>query len=359
MSAPERPKGVVIPLVPPGTDAVAPSVAPGLGLVPPPQKKRRPPPKAKAAPTRAGRIVAIGGGKGGIGKSLLASNLGIEAARRGKSVVLIDCDLGGANLHTCLGLDQPERTLSDFVLRRVEDIREVLVPTGIEGLSLVSGALDVLDVANPLYQQKLRLLRAVQALDVDMVLLDLGAGTGFNVLDFFLLADHGILTLVPEPTSVENAYRFLKAAFYRRLKAVEAVYGLGPLLEDAARAHANRVMSPSELVRAVAARDPQAGDALAAEMRAFRPLVLVNQVREATDLRVGEGVCTAWRKFFGLELVYLGYVRHDDQAWRAIRARRPLLLDRLDQPVAADLAAVADRLRALPPAHGPDGSAPR
>ncbi len=315
-------------------------------------RRKRAPPRAKAAATRAGRIVAIGGGKGGIGKSMLTANLGIELARRGQRVVLVDCDLGGANLHTCLGLDQPRATLSDFVLRRVEDLREVLLPTGVDGLSLISGALDVLDVANPLYQQKLRLLRAVQALDVDVVILDLGAGTGYNVLDFFLLADHGILALVPEPTSVENAYRFLKAAFYRRLKAVEAVYGLGELLEAAAKARASNVLTPAQLVHVVRQRDPAAGEALAREMAAFRPLLVVNQVRESSDLAVGPAVAAAWRKFFGLQLHYLGYVRHDEEAWRAIRQRRPLLLDRLDQPIALDLAAVATELLAQPPAHG-------
>lgn len=338
---PSEPTG---PLAPPAI-AKAPEATP---------RKKRPPPRPKAATTRAGRIVAVGGGKGGIGKSMLTANLGIELARRGQRVVLVDCDLGGANLHTCLGLDQPRATLSDFVLRRVEDIREVMIPTSVPGLSLVSGALDVLDVANPLYQQKLRLLRAVQALDVDVVMLDLGAGTGYNVLDFFLLADHGILALVPEPTSVENAYRFLKAAFYRRLKAVEAVYGLSELLESAAKARASDVLTPAQLVHVVRQRDPAAGEALAREMAAFRPLLVVNQVRENADLAVGPAVVAAWRKFFGLQLQYLGFIRHDEEAWRAIRQRRPLLLDRLDQPIALDLAAVATELLAQPPAHGED-----
>jgi flagellar biosynthesis protein FlhG len=291
----------------------------------------------------------VGGGKGGIGKTLLSANLGIELARRGMSVVLVDCDLGGANLHTALGVEPARGTLSDFVLRKVKDLPEVLAPTGIPNLQVVSGALDTLDIANPLYQQKLRLLRAVQGLDVDVVLLDLGAGTSFNVLDFFLLADHGILTLVPEPTSVENAYRFLKAAFYRRLKAVEQVHGLGAVFDAVGGARHPGVRSPMALLAAVREVDGRAADLLAAEMKAFRPLLVVNQVREAADLQVGPGVVAAWKRFFGLDLEYLGYLRHDNEAWRAIRARRPLLLDRLDQPIARDIAALADALLALPP----------
>ena len=290
------------------------------------------------------RIVAIGGGKGGIGKSLLASNLGIELARHGHRVVLVDLDLGGANLHTCLGIPHPEETLYDFVGRQVERLDDLAVPTGVDNLRLISGSLDAIGAANPLHQQKLRLIRAIRGLDADIVVLDLGAGSHFNVLDFFLVADQGIVTLVPEPTSVENAYRFVKAAFFRRLKAVETVYDLHDILAEAMRS--KRPMSPAQLFEAVAERDPEAGRSLAKEMRAFRPFVVVNSVREAADLALGEGICTAWRRFFGIELRYLGYVRYDEEAWRAVRARRPLLLERMHQPIAEDLRAITRNLLA-------------
>jgi flagellar biosynthesis protein FlhG len=173
-------------------------------------------PRAARASARARRVIAIGGGKGGIGKSLVAVNLAIELARREERVVLVDADLGGANLHTCLGIDLPRRTLSDFIERRAQRIEDVVTPTGIPGLGLISGAMDHLDAANPKYAQKMRLMRSIQSLDVDHVILDLGAGTHLNVLDLFLVSDHGILVLVPEPTAVENVYRFVKAAFWRR-----------------------------------------------------------------------------------------------------------------------------------------------
>jgi len=295
-----------------------------------------------AKPIRARRIVAIGGGKGGIGKSLISANLGIELASRGKRVTLIDLDLGGANLHTCLGLDHPESTLSDFILRRAETLDEVAVPTGVNGLQLISGSLDSINAANPMHQQKLRLMRAVQDLDTDVALLDLGAGSHFNVLDFFLLADNGIVTLVPEPTSVENAYRFLKAALFRRLKAAQAVHGLSWGIDEVISSGKN--VSPMKILEEVSAKDPILGEKLEAEIRAFRPMLLVNSLREAADLTLGEGICTAWRRFFGLDLTYLGYVRHDAEAWKAGRARRPLLLERRDQPIAEDLAEIADKL---------------
>src|SRR5512138_1391592 len=226
---------------------------------------------------RSRRVVSVGGGKGGIGKSLISANLGIELARRGKRVVLVDADLGGANLHTTLGIDLPRRTLSDFIERKVARIEDVVTPTGIANLGLVSGALDHLDAANPRHAQKKRFLRHVQQMDVDYAVLDLGAGTHTNVLDFFLVSDHGVLVLVPEPTAVENAYRFVKAAFWRRMRNVAQVYGYDPLIK--AVMDGGTFRSPVELVTSVSERDPDAGRNLAHHLELFRPRLIVNQAR--------------------------------------------------------------------------------
>jgi flagellar biosynthesis protein FlhG len=319
-----------------------------------PEAPRRPlspsllPPRAAA---RARRVVSIGGGKGGIGKSLISANLGIELARRGKRVVLVDADLGGANLHTTLGVEVPKRTLSDFIERRVSRIDDVITPTGVENLGLVSGALDHLDAANPRHAQKMRLLRHVQQLDVDYAILDLGAGTHSNVLDFFLVSDHGVLVLVPEPTAVENAYRFVKAAFWRRMRNVAQVYGYESLLRAVMARGSFR--SPVELVATVSERDPDAGANLGRELQAFRPRLVVNQARTGQDTDIGLAVVTAWRKYFGLEMDYLGFIHYDDDMWRTLRARRPLLVARPDAPAAKDFAGIADALLAL------DAAAPR
>jgi flagellar biosynthesis protein FlhG len=315
-------------------------------------------PRAVRARSHAWRVLAVGGGKGGIGKSLIASNLGIELARRGFQVVLIDADLGGANLHTCLGLELPKRTLSDFISRKVEKLEDVLVPTGVENLSLVSGALDALDVANPKYAQKLKLLRNFQSLDVDYVILDLGAGTSYNVLDFFLLADDGLLVLVPEPTSVENGYRFIKAAFLRRLSNVQAAYGIEELVRDAmTRRQENGVKTPHDVIAAVKRLDPEAGHNLEREMRRFRPRLIVNQARNAADRQVGEAVVGAWRKYFGLEMDYLGAIGYDDEVWKAVRKRRPVLLDRPQAETARALARIADKIVEMDESSEPEQAA--
>src|SRR6185503_3679856 len=101
-----------------------------------------------AAPRPRRQIWSIGGGKGGIGKSLLTASLGWQLAQLGKRVVLVDADLGGANLHTCLGLPKPEMTLTDFIRRQVPHIDDVVTDTDVPGLRLISGASDFLSAAN-------------------------------------------------------------------------------------------------------------------------------------------------------------------------------------------------------------------
>jgi flagellar biosynthesis protein FlhG len=298
--------------------------------------------RAKRVAPRARRLLAVGGGKGGIGKSLISANLAIALARRHKRVVLVDADLGGANLHTTLGMDLPRRTLSDFILRKVDRLEDVISPTGVENLGLISGALDTLEAASPRHAQKMRLLRHVQALDVDYVILDLGAGTHTNVLDFFLVSDHGVLVLVPEPTSVENAYRFVKAAFWRRVRNVAQVFGYEALLRQVMGGASFR--SPVELVAAVVEHDPEAGANLAGQLAAFRPRLVVNQVRTPQDAEMGHAVVAAWRKYFGLEMEYLGAIDHDDEMWRAIRHRKPLLVHRPEVAAAVAFERIAERL---------------
>jgi flagellar biosynthesis protein FlhG len=296
---------------------------------------------------RPRRVIAVGGGKGGIGKTLVSANLGIALAQAGMRVLLVDVDLGGANLHTCLGVGQPAVTLSDFVRSNKVNIEDIIIPTGVPGLSLIAGAQDVLDAANLKYAQKQKLLRTLLVQPVDYLLLDLGAGTSFNTLDFFLVADHGVLVVLPEPTAVENAYRFVKAAFFRKMQQVEAQYGIEELVESALTTREGALRTPMDFIAEVRKGDPAAGARLERELQSFCIRLVVNQARTDADLKVGNAVVSAWKKFFGLEMDDLGAIRYDDEAWRAVRRRRPILLERPDSPASLCLQRIAGRILTL------------
>ncbi len=278
--------------------------------------------------TRRRQIWSVGGGKGGIGKSLIAASLGWQLARMGRRVVVVDADLGGANLHTCLGLPAPTRTLADFIQRRLDTLEEALTETGAPGLQLLSGAGDLLTAANIKHMQKVRVLNKIRALDVDVVLIDIGAGTSFNILDFFLISDVSVLTVVPEPSSIENGYRFIKSALYRRLRTATKHEEVRRLV-DAALDPKNTLglRTPLDLVARVEQTDPETGALLRREMSAFQPRFVVNEVRDERDVAIGHQLVAACGRHLGLRASYAGYVHFEDAVWRAVRRRRLFMAD--------------------------------
>ncbi|HYN02054.1 MAG TPA: P-loop NTPase [Vicinamibacteria bacterium] len=281
-----------------------------------------------AAPRTRRQIWSVGGGKGGIGKSLLAASVGWQLARMGRRVVLLDADLGGANLHTCLGLPTPERTLADFIQRRVSSIEECLTDTPAPGLRLISGAGDLLSAANIKHMQKVRVMNHVRAIDVDVVLIDLGAGTSYNILDFFLLSDVSILAVVPEPTSIENGYRFIKSALYRRLRAAAPTDEVRQLVDSALDPkNPLGIRTPVDLLARVESEDAEAARALRREVAAFQPRFVVNEVRDVADVGIGHQLVAACGRHLGLRASYAGFVHHDDAVWQAVRRRRLFMAD--------------------------------
>src|SRR3989339_230753 len=285
------------------------------------------------------KIWAIAGGKGGVGKSFLSTNLAIDLAQKGNEVALIDADFGGANLHTFFGVSYSRVSISDFIKSSQLALEDIMIPTGIPGLRLASGAHDVIGSANPKQMQQSRLIKAIQGVQADYVLIDLGAGIASHTLDLFLMANSGILITAPEPTSVENTYRFIKSAFYRKLKNVMVHSGVRAFLEQVTESkHEDNPKTPAELVSKISGINAQAGETLKYEIAAFKPKVVLNQVRTPNDVRVGFSMKQASMKYFGINLDYVGFVEYDSLALQSIRARQPVLIHAPDAVVSDGLA---------------------
>jgi flagellar biosynthesis protein FlhG len=294
----------------------------------------------------ARRIIAVGGGKGGVGKSLLAANVAIYLATLGKKVVLFDADLGGANLHTFVGVERPAVTLGDVFEKRVGSVQAAVLETPIPGLGLVSGEGDPSWIANPRPAQRTRLLNQVRELPADYLVIDLGPGSGSNALDFFLLADLGLLVVVPEPTSVENAYRFVKSAFIRRLRRAGQEKALS-LIHEGDHAYEGGIPTPIDLYHAAQKSDPELAERMLASMQTFRPRIVVNQVRAKTDLDLGPALASAARRRLGVPVEYLGHLEHDDAVWMAVRKRRPLLIEQPESRAGKCIERIARRIISL------------
>jgi flagellar biosynthesis protein FlhG len=318
-------------------DAVAPAVTTNRSVPAPALRSASPP----AGP----EVWAVGGGKGGTGKTLVCANLAVHLAQCGERVVAVDADLGGANLHTALGLGAPELTLSDFFHRRVQSLEEAALPTGIPNLRLLSGARNSMDADSLSFFQKEKLLRHLRRLDADRVLVDLGAGTSLAVLDLFAAADVPVVVALPEPTSVENLYRFLKAAFFRRLARAARTHGLDEILAWVVRHRSlSGLARPADLVREVEGVDAVAGEWIRASLSTFRPRLIVNQARHGVDAQLGESMEVACRTFLGIQLEFMGVVPHDFCFGAALKAGYPYLQRHYNQPAGMRLMGITDRL---------------
>lgn len=294
---------------------------------------------------RRQKIWAIGGGKGGVGKSLVTANTSICLALMGYKVVTIDLDLGGANIHTCLGIPIPDRTLTDYVSKRVSSLNELLVPTPIKNLQVISGAQDDLAIANLKQMHKNKILSGLSELDADYVLLDLGAGTTSNTLDFFISADKGILVVLPEPTSIENTYRFIKSVYHRRLKMIEDLLDIQPLINQAMNAKMSTPQNtPTDLVRKVTEINPQMGLKLQAEIAKFKPKLIMNQVRGQHDIDIGFSIQSVCKRYFGVDMEYMGYLDYDSTVWQSVKKRRPLLMEYPDSKLVSNFDKIVTKL---------------
>jgi flagellar biosynthesis protein FlhG len=275
---------------------------------------------------RRPRIWAIGSGKGGVGKSVVTVNLAIALTQQGKKCVILDADLGGANQHTLLGMPNPGVSLADLFSRAVPSLRDLLLPTPVPGLWLISSGRAKLDIANPKHALKEKVIRQLGALEVDHVLIDLGAGSTFNVLDFFLAAHERIVVVVPAPTAIENTYHFLKAAYFRGLKRAIKRAGAARVVNKVMEEKIVRgIRFPGEMLAQITELDPAAGAVIAREVGANAPRLIVNQVQQQEELELGPKMAFAYRKYFGVQAEFLGAIRSDDRVRQAVQMKRPVL----------------------------------
>ena len=271
-------------------------------------------------------ILAIGGGKGGTGKSLITASMGICLADRGNDVLLIDADLGTANLHTFLGLKPPKLGLSDFVSKKESTISGIITKTGINNLKLISGAKDMIGIANLSYGQKIKVLNNIKKLNYRYILLDLGPGTSFNILDFFLISHCGILITSPEPTSIENTYRFTKGLLFRHLRKTISKKVVRSLIDNGIRQrNGHKFESVFDLLETIETIEPRLGDTISRYLSTLDIKLIVNQVRTSKDRAIGQKMAIATKKYFGIPIDFLGNVSHDNKVSKGLLQQKPLM----------------------------------
>jgi flagellar biosynthesis protein FlhG len=273
-------------------------------------------------------IWPIGGGKGGSGKSFLACALGRLLTGLGKKTLLIDLDLGAANLHTLLNIPYPSKSLSDFIRKKFVVLEDIVLETQVPNLFLISGANDTLDIANLSYEQKIKIVRAISRLDYECILLDLGAGTSFNTLDFFLISQTGIFIATPEPTSIENVYRLIRSIYFRRVRQYFTVSNFKALEEETVRIFGSGAYNKPEcIMQMVKKLYPETGIKLDNDFAGYKFKLILNQLHKQDNAALGPQICKLIEKHLGLKIDFAGNIAYDEHVHDAI-CQRVSFLDR-------------------------------
>tara|TARA_B100000614_G_C14537763_1_gene489055 strand:- start:658 stop:1530 length:873 start_codon:yes stop_codon:yes gene_type:complete len=223
------------------------------------------------------RIITVASGKGGVGKTNVATNLALAYGAMGQKVVLMDADLGLANVNVVLGII-PKYNLY-HVIRKQKQMRDILMDTDY-GIQIVAGASGFAKIANLSEEERQGFIEELQHLsDADVIIIDAGAGVSNNVLAFVAAADEAIIVTTPEPTAITDAYGIIK------IIATEI-------------------------------------DNLNLGLK-----LIVNRVKSVTEgKKVAERVINIAGQFLNLKIDYLGYVYDDPSVQQAVVKQKPFLV---------------------------------
>lgn len=223
------------------------------------------------------RIIAISSGKGGVGKTNISINLAIAYAQTGKKVVVMDADLGLANVNVVLGII-PKYNLYHLI-RRQKKMSEIIMETDY-GISIVAGASGFSKIANLSDDEREHFIEELSSLsDADVIIIDTSAGVSNNVLGFIAAADDVIIVTTPEPTAITDAYGIIKI-IATEIENIE----LGLKL-------------------------------------------IVNRVKSVTEgKKVAERVINIAGQFLNLKVDYLGYVYDDQGVGTSVLHQKPFLI---------------------------------
>ena len=223
------------------------------------------------------RIIAVSSGKGGVGKTNLSINIALAYAQLGKRVIVMDADLGLANVNVVLGII-PKYNLYHLI-RRQKVMREIILDTNY-GIQIVAGASGFSKIANLTDEERDRFIEDLSELSTaDVIIIDTSAGVSNNVLPFVAAADDALIVTTPEPTAITDAYGIIK------IIATEVDYlNLGLKL-------------------------------------------VVNRVKSVTEgKRVAERVINIAGQFLNLKIDYLGYVYDDPSVPQAVLRQKPFMI---------------------------------
>lgn len=297
------------------------------------EQSRRLPARERTGPC----IIAVGGGKGGIGKTVVSALISMTLAKLGHETVLIDADFAGANLHGYLKTFDPEKSLRNFLERKTDNINELAMPTHQDHLRLITGSPGIATYEQLTYAAKQKLLRNIRNINAVFAVLDLGAGSTYTNLDFFLIADHPIILATCDSLSLQDAYGFVRVGLFRKLQKTNRSWPelFAQFITLGNISVRGDITTVDQFLQEYQTSYPAICSFLRREIAAFHTCLLINNLDPNDDQRKSQTFRLVAHRILGLTIENWGDIRRDEIVREAITHLKPELL--LDGSAAEDV----------------------
>ncbi|HEX2968216.1 MAG TPA: P-loop NTPase [Bacteroidales bacterium] len=261
-------------------------------------------------------FVPIASGKGGVGKSILAANLAVALANSGHSVIAIDLDLGGSNLYSYLGLENIYAGIGDYLISKKGKLKDYLVQAGMPNLKYLAADHRVPFLANIGYAQKVKLINEIKNLQADYIVMDLGAGTTFNTLDYFDFSTNGLVVTTFEKPAILNTLSFIKNFIHR--VALKEIKQNSTINADINRAYKNLTGDDFLTIKDIISIAEKVDTALASKIvaltRSYQPRIIFNRGNHPDQLEVCNSLQSSIQKYLSIDLCFFGFLFEEDPA---------------------------------------------
>ncbi|CAN2042602.1 Mad29 [Candidatus Magnetomoraceae bacterium gMMP-15] len=274
-------------------------------------------------------IIPIASGKGGVGKSLLTANLSIALAMMGHSTVAVDLDLGGSNLHTYLGVPNKYPGIGDYLKAEHLNFNDLIIETDIPDLKFLPGDGKTPFMANISYNQRLIILKKLRQISAKYVILDLGAGTVFNTLNFYELTYKGMIITTFEISSIMNFMMFLKNFMFRIISS--AVHQDKKVFDMVTKAFQQPIESEpltvKLLIDKISAIDTEFALKAQKICTKYRPAIIFNMGNHPDELNVLKTIDSALKRGLSTQAEYMGFIFFDESVRKSAQKREVLVID--------------------------------